>query len=80
MPDREDRAEERIWRAAAHFRLFALVSSACDRGSGRTEASLPTRHLAYWLDVLETMLAHRQPHIGLSVFDDPVLAERVTAG
>jgi hypothetical protein len=64
--------------AAAHFRLFALVSSARDSGSGRTEASLLARHLAYWLDVLETLLPHRQPHIELSVFDNPVLAERLT--
>jgi hypothetical protein len=64
--------------AAAHFRLFALVSSARDSGSGRTEASLLTRHLTYWLDVLDTLLPHRQPHIELSVFDNPVLAERLT--
>jgi hypothetical protein len=64
--------------AAAHFRLFALVSSARDSGSGRTEAGLLTRHLAYWLDVLETLIPHRQPHIELSVFDNPVLAERFT--
>lgn len=64
--------------AAAHFRLFALVSSARDNGSGRTEASLLIRHLAYWLDVLETLLPHRQPHIELSVLDNPVLAERLT--
>ncbi|MGH3281504.1 MAG: hypothetical protein ACRDNW_20535 [Trebonia sp.] len=64
--------------AAAHFRLFALVSSARDSGSGHTEASLLTRHLAYWLDVLETLLPHRQPHIELSVFDNLVLAERLT--
>jgi hypothetical protein len=64
--------------AAAHFRLFALVSSARDSGSGRTEARLLTRHLAYWLDVLETLLPDRQPHIELSVFDHPVLAERLT--
>lgn len=35
--------------AAAHFRLFTLVSSARDTGSGRTEASMLIRHLAYWL-------------------------------
>ena len=64
--------------AAAHFRLFALVSSARDIGSGRTETSLLTRHLTYWLDVLESLLPHRQPHIELSVFDNPVLAERLT--
>ena len=64
--------------AAAHFRLFALVSSARDSGSGHTEASMLTRHLAYWLDALETLLPHRQPHIELSAFDHPVLAERLT--
>jgi hypothetical protein len=63
--------------AAAHFRLFALVSSARDGGSGRTEASLITRHLAYWLDVLEDLIPHRKPRIELSVFDNPVLAERL---
>ena len=63
--------------AAAHFRLFALVSSARDRGSGRTEASMLTRHLAYWLDVLEALLPDQQPHIELSVFDSRVLAERL---
>ncbi|MGH3278229.1 MAG: hypothetical protein ACRDNW_03735, partial [Trebonia sp.] len=29
-------------------------------------------------DVLETLLPHRQPHIELSVFDNLVLAERLT--
>jgi hypothetical protein len=38
--------------APAHFRLFAFVSSARDSGSGRAEANMLTRHLAYWLDVL----------------------------
>ena len=63
--------------AAAHFRLFALVSSCRDSGSGRAEASMLTRHLGYWLDVLETLIPHRQPRIELSVFDSPVLAERL---
>ena len=36
-----------------------------------------TRHLAYWLDVLEALVPDRQPQIELSVFDDPVLAERL---
>jgi hypothetical protein len=35
------------------------------------------RHLAFWLDVLNTMLPRRQPRIELSVFSGPVLAERV---
>jgi hypothetical protein len=64
--------------AGSHFRLFTLVSSARDSGSGRAEASMLTRHLRYWLDVLETLIPHRQPRIELSVFDNPVLAERLT--
>jgi len=64
--------------AAAHFRLFALVSSGRDSGSGRAEADMLTRHLAYWLEVLETLIPHRQPRIELSVFDNPMLAERLT--
>jgi hypothetical protein len=63
--------------AAAHFKLFVLVSSARDRGSGRTEADLLTAHLAYWLSVLHDLIPHRQPRIELSVFDNPVLAERL---
>ncbi len=62
---------------SAHFRLLTLVSSARDTGSGRTEADLLTRHLRYWLNVLETLIPHRQPQVELSVFDDPVLAERL---
>jgi len=57
--------------------LFALVSSARDSGSGRTEASMLTRHLAYWTDILETLLPGRRPRIELSVFGSPVLAERL---
>jgi hypothetical protein len=62
---------------SAHFRLFSLVSSAMDSGSGRTEAELLTRHLAYWLDVLDTFVPDRRPRVQLSVFDDRVLAERL---
>jgi hypothetical protein len=65
--------------AAAHFRLFALVSSARDSGSGRTEASLLTAHLDYWLTVLEEFLPHRGPRIALTVFSDPAPLSRVLA-
>jgi hypothetical protein len=63
--------------APAHFRLFALVSSARDSGSGRTEASMLTGHLTYWLDVLQDLVPHRKPRIELSVFAAPVIAERL---
>lgn len=63
--------------AAAHFRLFALVSSARDTGSARTEVDLLRRHLSAWIPVLETMAPHRQPRIELTVFDHPALAARL---
>lgn len=63
--------------AGSHFRLFTLVSSARDSGSGRTEASMLIRHLDYWLEALEALIPHGHPRIELSVFDNPVLAERL---
>lgn len=74
---RQLRAQDFGPGAAAHFRLFVLVSSARDRGSGRTEASMLTGHLSYWGDVLQALVPHRQPRFELSVFDDPVLTERL---
>jgi hypothetical protein len=35
------------------------------------------RHLAFWLDALNTVLPRRQPRIEPSVFSSPVLAERL---
>jgi hypothetical protein len=64
-------------QAAAHFRLFTLVSSARDKGSARTEAELLNRHLAYWVRTLETLVAAREPRIEVTVFDQPVLAARL---
>ena len=57
----------------AHFRLFALVSSARDTGSGRTEAHLLARHLAYWERVLVPVAGARLEY---TIFDSPVLRER----
>jgi hypothetical protein len=64
--------------SAAHFRLFALVSSARDTGSARTEAALLTGHLAFWVTVLEEFAPHREPQIEFTILGNPVLAERVT--
>jgi hypothetical protein len=36
-----------------------------------------TRHLAYWLDVLQDLVPHRQLRIELSVFAAPVIAEQL---
>lgn len=63
--------------AAAHFRLFTLVSSARDTGSADTEADLLARHLAFWTKVLETTLHDRRPQIELTVFDHSVIAARL---
>ncbi len=59
----------------SHFRLFALVSSARDTGSGATQARLLVRHLRYWRSVLPAEIA---PRLLYTIFDSPVLAERIT--
>ncbi|WP_232664663.1 hypothetical protein [Pseudonocardia sp. TRM90224] len=61
----------------AHFRLFALVSGARDTGSGRTEAELLTAHLGYWAAVLRELLPGRETRLTTTVFDAPVLRERL---
>ncbi|MEU4774238.1 hypothetical protein [Micromonospora sp. NPDC023644] len=64
--------------SSAHFRLFTLVSSARDGGSGRTEARLLTLHLAYWRAVLATLLPRSAgARVRLTVLDSPVVAERI---
>ncbi|MGC4789913.1 hypothetical protein ACLQ22_19015 [Micromonospora sp. DT178] len=64
--------------ASAHFRLFTLVSSARDGGSGRTEARLLTLHLAYWRTVLATLLPQSAAaRVRLTVLDNPVVGERI---
>ncbi|MGC5329023.1 hypothetical protein [Micromonospora sp. DT62] len=63
---------------SAHFRLFTLVSSARDTGSGRTEARLLTQHLAYWRTVLATLLPpSAAARVRLTVLDSPVVGERI---
>jgi hypothetical protein len=62
---------------AAHFRLFALVSSARDRGSGRTEAALLVDHIGYWQRVLAMLAPSAAPRVTVTVFGRPVLADRL---
>ncbi|MEU7932726.1 hypothetical protein [Micromonospora echinofusca] len=63
---------------SAHFRLFTLVSSARDTGSGCTEARLLTLHLAYWRTVLATLLPpSAAARVRLTVLDSPVVGERI---
>ena len=61
-----------------HFRLFALVSSARDQGSGTTEAELLTAHLKFWSDALSDLLPHRRASVQWTVFGFPPLRERMS--
>jgi hypothetical protein len=60
-----------------HFRLFTLVSSARDRGSGRTEADLLTTHLTFWATALADLLPRCLSTISYTVFGFPPLRERM---
>jgi hypothetical protein len=61
----------------AHFRLFALTSSARDRGSGTTEAQMLIDHLNFWQQVLSDVLPTTATGITVTVFGDAVVAERL---
>ena len=60
-----------------HFRLFALVTSARDRGSGRTEADLLTSHLRFWGRALSEVLPAHRVALRYTVFGFPPLHERM---
>ncbi|MEV0004974.1 hypothetical protein AB0H28_22190 [Micromonospora sp. NPDC050980] len=60
----------------AHFRLCALVSTARDTGSGRTEARLLTRHLPSWRTVLADLAPTAAPRMHITALD-PVVGERL---
>jgi hypothetical protein len=60
-----------------HFRLFALVSSARDTGSGRTEASLLAEHGAFYLQALRDLLPGRDVRLELSAFGAGPVADRL---
>ena len=62
---------------SAHFRLFTLVSSARDVGSGTTQARLLTLHLDYWYRVLATLVPFASPQLRSTVLDSPVMRERI---
>jgi len=72
VPDGEDRAAERLWRA-----LPAAARPALEHDLPLTEAQMLARHLAFWADALDSLIPDRQPRIELSVFGDRVLAERL---
>jgi hypothetical protein len=60
-----------------HFRLFALVTSARDRGSALTEADMLTAHLRFWGRALSEVLPARRVALRYTVFGFPPLRERL---
>jgi hypothetical protein len=60
-----------------HFRLFALVSSARDHGSAKTEAALLEAHLKFWARALGELLPAQRSAISYTVFGFPPLRERI---
>jgi hypothetical protein len=74
---RQLRAQQFGSGMAAHFRLFALVSSARDAGSGIRQAQLLVLHLNYWRKVLAARLPLGEPRLHLTVFDNPTMRERI---
>jgi hypothetical protein len=63
--------------ASSHFRLFALVSSARDTGSGRTQARLLIRHLTYWQTVLAELAPAATPRLHVTTLDDDTVRDRL---
>ena len=64
---------------AAHFRLFALVSSARDRGSGVTESEMLGDHLAFWSSVLSECIPQRATRLTITQLGAGSVGERVLA-
>lgn len=62
---------------AAHFKLFALVSSARDKGSGKVEAEMLVDHLRFWSRVLGEFVPTRRPRLTVTAFGATVLTERL---
>jgi hypothetical protein len=60
-----------------HSELFALVSSARDSGSARTEAELLVVHLRFWSEVLSVLLGPNSGLLDLTVINDATLRDRV---
>jgi hypothetical protein len=60
-----------------HFKLFALVSTARDVGSGQAEAALVERHLRYYAEALSMVLPQRQLRLRYTCYDDSAEARRI---
>jgi hypothetical protein len=62
--------------ARPHFELFALLSSARDTGSARTEADMLVKHLRFWGEAVSALVDHKVV-VDLTVIDDAALGERI---
>jgi hypothetical protein len=62
---------------AAHFSLFALVSSGRDHGSRRTELDFLHRHLQAWTAMVGAVVGDRGFSISYSTYGDRALADQV---
>jgi hypothetical protein len=60
-----------------HFRLFALVTSARDAGSGRTEAAMLASHLRFWARALGELLPECESVLRYTVFGFAPLQDRI---
>jgi hypothetical protein len=63
--------------ASAHFRLFNLVSSTRDRGSGTAQDALLLEHLRAWTVILNDVLGSVPWHVGFTVFRHGAVGERL---
>ncbi|WP_214405712.1 hypothetical protein [Pseudonocardia lacus] len=63
---------------SAHFRLFALVSSTRDRGSGTAQAAMLADHLRFWARVLDEFVPDRSPWLTFTAFGRSALGDRFT--
>ena len=61
----------------AHFKLFALVSTARDRGSGLTEAQMICDHLTFYARALGGLLPDREVLMVVSTFAGGAVDERL---
>jgi hypothetical protein len=63
--------------AFAHFVLFALVSSARDSGTARTEAQLLIMHLSFWQQVLDDLLGASWGRFAYTLIDNQSIGDRL---
>lgn len=63
--------------ASAHFRLFALVSSSRDKGSGISEAQMLLDHVGFWQAALADLLPHRRSRVRYTLFAPSALDDRI---